>query len=39
MIEATTRWPPQSTTTLAMASPLVIEVTVPDSLLRALSFT
>src|SRR5919198_3143275 len=38
VIEATTRLPPTSSTTLAIAAPSSIDVTVPGSWLRALSF-
>ena len=39
VIDATNRWPATSRTTLAIASPLLMLVTVPASWLRALSFT
>src|ERR671937_1625776 len=38
VIEATTRLPPTSSTTLAIAAPSSIAVTLPGSWLRALSF-
>src|ERR1700741_318787 len=39
VIDATSRWPATSRTTLAIASPLLMLVTVPASWLRAVSFT
>src|SRR2546423_7744641 len=38
VIDATTRWPPTSSATLAIAAPSSMEVTVPGSWLRALIF-